>query len=232
MIVQVAPTQAGPFGAYAGSDPWADYECRASPPDVIACGDPRELGADYVYLLGLYLGDGCISKAPRAIWRLRIFQDARYAELTDECARAIHSVLGRDPGRIRQQGCVEIYSNWKHWTCLFPQHGAGRKHLRDMSLLAWQESLVGAYPRDLLRGLIHSDGCRVINRIRKPTIDGFKEYQYVRYFFSNASRDILALFSRTCAQIGVDCRPTRERLISVARRESVQLLDEFIGPKR
>lgn len=36
------------------SDPWADYECVAAPPDVVLCGDPRYLGASYVYLLALY----------------------------------------------------------------------------------------------------------------------------------------------------------------------------------
>lgn len=70
-----------------------------------------------------------------------IFQDARYEGLIDECARTVRSIVGRDPGRISMQGCIEIYSNWKHWTCLFPQHGPGRKHGRDMSLLVWQQIL-------------------------------------------------------------------------------------------
>lgn len=212
-------------------DYWADYECQATPPDVTACADPGELEAAYVYLLGLYLGDGCISRAPRDVWRLRIFQDARYVGLIDECADAIRTVGVREPGQIRRQGCTEIYSNWKHWTCLFPQHGPGRKHRRDMSLRVWQERLVVANPRDLLRGLVHSDGSRSINRVRRETLEGVKEYRYVRYFFTNASEDIRALFSRTCGLVGVDCRRMTERDISVARRRSVRLLDEFIGPK-
>ncbi len=39
-------------------------ECRALPPDPIACVDDRGLGPAYVYLLGLYLGDGVISRIP------------------------------------------------------------------------------------------------------------------------------------------------------------------------
>ncbi len=31
-----------------GTDPWADYECLALPPDVTACANPAELGAEYV----------------------------------------------------------------------------------------------------------------------------------------------------------------------------------------
>ena len=33
-------------------------------------------GAAYAYLLGLYLGDGCISAYPRGVWKLRITLDA------------------------------------------------------------------------------------------------------------------------------------------------------------
>lgn len=216
---------------YEYQDLWADYECRASPPDVTACGNPWELGEAYVYLLGLYLGDGCLSAAPRAVWRLRIFQDARYTGLIEDCVRVILSVSDRRAGLMRQEGCVEIYSNWKHWICLFPQHDVGPKHGRDMSLHAWQARLVAAHPRELLKGLIDSDGSRSINRVRRPLLEGVKEYRYVRYFFTNASPEIRALFTSTCALVGVDCRRMSERDISVARRESVLLLDQFIGPK-
>jgi len=185
----------------------------------------------YVYLLGLYLGDGCISRS-RAVWRLRIFQDQRYVALIEECADAISAISGNVSGRAQKTGCVEIYGSWKHWPCLFPQHGAGPKHLRPIRLARWQERLVDAHPRELLRGLIHSDGCRAINRVKRQTLAGVKEYQYIRYFFTNASADIRALFVDTCRPTGVEWRPTTERVISVARRDSVALLDSFIGPKR
>lgn len=214
-----------------GPDPWADVECRAVPADVIACANPQDLGSAYVYLLGLYLGDGCVSRAPRNVWRLRIFQDERYPGILNTAASAIQALTGRAPGRIHQQGCFEIYSNWKHWTCLLPQHGAGKKHNRKIALRDWQQQLVEAHPRAFLRGLIHSDGCRVVNRVRRPTLHGLKEYEYTRYFFTNASPDIRAMFADACALIGVDCRRTTERNLSVARLDSVRNLDEFIGPK-
>ena len=221
-----------PEEALSGIDPWADFECRAVPPDPSRCANPLELGRDYVYLLGLYLGDGCLSKAPKGVWRLRIFQDQRYTELVQTGSRTIKAVVGRPAGRIQTDGCVEVYSFWKHWICLFPQHGPGRKHSRSMALRGWQELLVRLHPRDLLRGLIHSDGARCINRIRRSTRDGERTYEYVRYFFSNHSPDILRLFTDTCAVIGVDTRPDGPYAISVARRKSVALLDSFIGPKR
>lgn len=120
----------------------------------------------------------------------------------------------------------------EHWPCVFPQHGPGRKHERSIRLEQWQARLVQAHPRELVRGLIHSDGCRATNRVYRPTLNGMKEYRYTRYFFSNASVDIRRLFVQACQAIGVESRPTTERNISVARRDSVELLDRFIGPKR
>ena len=46
-----------------------------------ACGGVHDLGrlsAPYVYLLGMYLGDGCLSAHPRGVFKLRISLDARY----------------------------------------------------------------------------------------------------------------------------------------------------------
>jgi hypothetical protein len=71
----------------------------------------------------------------------------------------------------------------------------------------------------------------VVNRIRHGREYGVLRYEYTRYFFSNASSDIRELFMKACVSIGVDCRPTTERNVSVARRKSVLILDSFIGPK-
>ena len=111
------------------------------------------------------------------------------------------------------------------------KHGPGPKHLRSIVLAPWQRDLVRAYPASFLTGLVHSDGCRAMNRVRRPTLGGIKEYAYPRYFFSNASTEIRAMFAESCAQIGITCRTTTERNLSVARRDDVALLDTFIGPK-
>lgn len=71
-----------------------------------------------------------------------------------------------------------------------------------------------------------------MNRVHRPLKGGIREYAYPRYFFSNRSRDILRLFTETCASIGVDTRPDGPYMVSVARRDSVAALDSFIGPKR
>jgi hypothetical protein len=191
----------------------------------VACVDQRGLSVSYAYLLGIYLGDGCLTPFHRGVWKLRIFMDARYTGIVESCKIAINEVAARTAGQSRREGCVEIYSYWKHWLCLFPQHGAGEKHLRPIRLEHWQTRLIEEHPKAFIRGLIHSDGCRAINRVKQ------RRYEYPRYFFTNHSADIRALFKWACGLIGVESRPNNQYNISVARRRSVEILDGFIGPK-
>jgi hypothetical protein len=136
---------------------------------------------------------------------------------------SISDVAARTAGSIVRPGCVEVYSDWKHWSCVFPQHGAGPKHQRRIALEPWQIQLVKRHPGPFLAGLIHSDGCRFINRV--------KGYSYPRYMFSNESEDIRGLFAWACSLEGVASRPAGRRNISVARREAVAVMDRLVGPK-
>ena len=61
--------------------------------------------------------------------------------------------------------------------------------------------------------------------------DGDRWYEYPRYLFGNESADILRLCGETLDQLGVAWRFSRRNAISVARREAVARLDEFVGPK-
>ena len=128
-------------------------------------------------------------------------------------------------------GCVAIGASWKHWIHLFPQHGPGLKWLRRIVLEPWQRALVDAYPAQLLRGLVHSDGCRSLNTVRRRWSGGQAEYAYPRYFFSNASDDIRSIFTGLCDTLGVGWTQTNARNIAVSRRADVVFLDRFIGPK-
>jgi hypothetical protein len=148
---------------------------RRGPPRRRSCGccdghDPPLLnGSAYAYLLGIYLGDGCISSCPRGVWRLRITLDAVYPEIVAECVRAVEAVAsGRACVYRRPRSRVSEVSNyWKHWPCLIPQHGPGRKHTRPIILADWQQRIVSTHPEQFLRGLIHSDGTRIIATERK-----------------------------------------------------------------
>ena len=95
----------------------------------------------------------------------------------------------------------------------------------------WQQAIVDAHPGPLLRGLFHSDGCRVTNWTVRPLKNGPKRYEYPRYFFSNESTDILALCTATLDAIGVHWTAPRRNVVSVARHDDVACLDVIVGPK-
>ena len=194
-----------------------------SPPDVVGVDDPVTL-VDLRLPVGIYLGDGCLTKAPKGVWRLRIFQDQRYVSLIRQCAGAILSSRSVEAGTVRRLGCVEIYSNWKHWLCLFPQHGPGPKHRRRFvcrtgssarpTLCRWTRCAVLSSPTAAARSTGSADrpwtGSRNTNTSATT---------------SPMPRRISGMFADACDLVGVEHRVMTERVISVARRSSVEILD-------
>ena len=190
----------------------------------------RQLPPSYAYLLGLYLGDGNITQHPRGVFRLRVTLDERYPLIVGGCQGSMAEVMPASRASIqfrRDGACVEVYSFSKHWPCFLPQHGPGPKHGRRIALTDWQREICDRHPEPLLRGLIHSDGCRSINRIKGRG----KVYAYPRYEFTNHSADIRRIFTDYLDALGIAWRPMTWRTISVARRDAVAKLDTFIGPK-
>jgi hypothetical protein len=185
----------------------------------------------YAYLLGQYLGDGSIATHRRAVYRLVIACCDLYPDIIERCTAAMMAVLPNSVSYKSGRGCVSVSSYSKHWPCLFPQHGAGKKHGRPIRLVAWQAKIVAGHTEPFLRGLFESDGCRIINRVRHTRHGVTKTYEYPRYFFSNESQDILQICGDALDLINVEWRFNRPNSISVARRASVAKLDEFIGPK-
>lgn len=183
----------------------------------------------YAYLLGVYLGDGYLATHARGVHRLRISLDRRYPGIIEDCVTAISRLMpGASVARQQRSGrwgeWVEVGAYSKSWPCLFPQHGPGKKHEREIELWDWQVRLVKQAPESFLRGLVHSDGCRFENSGR----DGWRA---PRYSFSNLSEDIRILFCWGCELL--DLRWTESRhTIYVSRKADVARMDEFIGPKR
>jgi hypothetical protein len=165
------------------------------------------------------------------VYRLEIFCCRAYPGIIDECEAAMRAVLPNNRVSRRPRPgifAVGLYS--KHLPCLFPQHGPGTKHTRPIVLAPWQwRSAIDQHPQWFLRGLIHSDGCRGTNTVHNRS---GKQYSYPRYQFSNRSTDIRELFCEACDRVGAEWRHMNRWTISVARRDSVALLDSFIGPKR
>ncbi len=183
-----------------------------------------DLSPVYVYLLGLYLGDGCIASHPRGVYRLRIVLDLKYPGIIKAAAdamRAMHD--GKALVQRRPEKCVEVSSYWKHWPCLFPQHAPGRKHERRIVLTDWQQIVVRSSDQ-LLRGLIHSDGHRFINT-------GRNNWSCPRYGFTQVSTDIQGIFCNACDLLNLHWTKSGNQTIYVSRKADVERMDTFIGPK-
>ena len=190
---------------------------------------------DYSYLLGLYLGDGCVNVSPRAFATIVITLDSSYPGIVEQAMTAAAACFPETPAHCfsRSGGSVAAVQ-WNHPALpfAFPQHGAGLKHLRPIALEPWQREITTAFPRELLRGLIHSDGCRTTNRFKTKLPSGrVAAYEYPRYFFSNLSDDIRRIFCEHCELLGTHWTQSNPRNISISHRRSVALMDEFIGPK-
>ena len=189
----------------------------------------------YAYLLGLYLGDGCVSPVgdpAKRVWALRIFCADAYPGLKHECVEAVRAIRPDNKVRLLQlSGCTEVNSHSRHWPCVLPQHGPGRKHTRAIVLEAWQQEIVAEFTKEFIRGLVHSDGSRSTNRVRRRLRDGKRWYEYPRYFFTNESADIMGLFTDALERLGIEWRRSNRNNISIAKRDSVARLDAFVGPK-
>jgi hypothetical protein len=197
--------------------------CGSPPHDYSALDEQN-----YLYALGVYLGDGVIFHNSRTT-SLRIACDPKYPGLIEEMADAIGELRGRPAhvGLVATSNCVVITSYWKSWPCLFPQHGPGKKHSRPIMLEPWQREILERDPRWFIRGLIQTDGWRGLNKVH---VKG-RDYAYPRYQFSNRSDDIRQLFTDACDLLDVEWRPWGRWHISIAKRDSVAKLDAFVGLK-
>lgn len=215
-----------------------NWRVAATPPEFILRSERVASwtvvdGASYSYLLGAYLGDGtvCVQKG---IW-LQIVNDRRYPGVTAEILSAMGVIFPGRPPRKHPSSCGEsdvLCVSHPAVLRAFPQHGPGRKHLRPIILADWQLELTHTHPGALVRGLIHSDGCRVLNRFKTKLPSGrVAEYEYIRYFFSNHSADIRQIFRDHCALLGIRVTQSNHRNLTVSHRNSVGILEKIVGPK-
>jgi hypothetical protein len=197
---------------------------EASAVNRICVGNPV-LQRAYVYLLGLYLGDGYISLSKgHRVYRLRIALDKQYPNIIDACVGSIKILLPENRvDLVSGQGFYDVSCYYKFWPALFPQHGKGMKHERTIALESWQQKLVDAYPLEIFRGLYHSDGSRSANVV--------KGKNYPRYIFANESPGIRAIFCKACDALNLHWTIANRRNVCVSRREDVARLDDLIGPK-
>lgn len=194
------------------------------PPEVAGEAQRRA----YAYLLGQYLGDGCISEQRRQVFRMRVTCAAAWPLIIDLVGQSMKILLPLNAvGHLMREGCIEVGMSSKRWPALFPQHAGGKKHLRPLSLATWQEAIaLDEHPELFVCGLLHSDGCRSINKV---TVRG-QEYAYPRYFFSNRSEDIHALYAEALSRLSITSTRSWWNQ-SVAKRKDVAALDAIGASK-
>ncbi|NYE38761.1 hypothetical protein F4692_003912 [Nocardioides cavernae] len=166
------------------------------------------------------------------MFNLHVYNDQRYTGLNAHVSELMALVKpGGRPHTRLVPGAVITTVSWKHWPCLFPQHGPGRKHERPILLEPWQQEVVEVFPGDFLRGLFHSDGARVHNWATRDVRGERRRYDYPRWQFVNASEDILGLCTWALDLVDVPWRRSGPRVVSVSRRDAVSRLDDLVGPK-
>ncbi|WP_320776281.1 helix-turn-helix domain-containing protein [Streptomyces sp. CRN 30] len=225
----------GTVGWWRSEDRRAHGETYEQRTDCPRCTGREFDQVAYAYLLGLYLGDGHITSKPRQ-HHLSITCNATQPGLIGAAEEAMHLVMPRSSVKSRPRtGCVEVKSYTRHWVCMFPQHAPGKKHERHIALEPWQQAIVDAHSWEFVRGLIHSDGCRITNWTTRLVGGVRKRYEYPRYLFTNVSDDIRGLCTGTLDRLGVEwthcTRHGNPYNISVARKASVALMDLRVGPK-
>jgi hypothetical protein len=109
-----------------------------------------------------------------------------------------------------------------------PQHGSG-PDMRRIVLLDWQSQLVASHVEPFIRGLIHSDGTRIVATERK----GNHVRQAARYAFRNRSEDILRIFgTRVLAQVFIARAPARRESPSTAKPRSLVSMSSLVEELR
>lgn len=195
----------------------------------------------YSYLLGFYLGDGCLQHNIRKNCRsytLLISNQADFTRMNKEIESALIDIFPNKTIKFykrKKSNCINIKLTAVNLHFLFP-HGIGKKHTREIELTSWQDDLLKKYPKEFIKGLIESDGCRFAPRKKQcPT--------YIIYQFTNCSLDIHKFLQKASTQIGLNFtfrltksknKPSHYALkywTCFNDRKSFKILDDFIGPK-
>jgi len=196
----------------------------------------EEQKQSYSYILGFYLGDGCLGHTKKSS-RSKTFMITNQASFLNMNKLITDSLQTIFPNKKvkhyyrKNSDCVNIMVNAISLEELFP-HGKGTKHTRKIELKEWQEEICKQYPKELIKGLIESDGCRF-----KPV----KKYDYIVYQFTNASKDIHSILQKFCDLLQIE-HTSRKRefknekratiyLTCFSKKESVEKLEGFIGKK-
>jgi len=172
----------------------------------------------------MYLGDGYISKGERT-YRLRIFLFSEHMEILEKCKQYLKVLFPNNKVSYNKQlksRCNTLYVYNNELPTIFPQHGKGNKHTREIKLECWQKEILNKFPEEFISGLLDSDGCSYY----QTNLNNVRYYQ-----FSNRSEDIKSLFIDYCVLLGIECTIDSDKILSIRRKEERTKLERFYLPK-
>jgi DNA-binding transcriptional regulator WhiA len=175
----------------------------------------------YSYILGLYLGDGCISESKMS-YKLRIAQDNKYPQLIEIIKEKLNSFFTNNVFVCNPKGCKQISIHDKNLPLYFPQHAAGKKHNRKIELVDYQRENLDY--KEFLKGLWVTDGSFY------KTARGYEAYN-----FTNKSTDIIALFEECLNNFGIKYRKRMKKnevwIVEITKKSEVVKMKEIVGMK-
>lgn len=183
--------------------------------------------SEYSYILGVYLGDGTISKIKRG-YKLRIFLDSKYYNIVEESVKNLKLLFPNNKVNVHKELCnmyiITLYSNLL--PKLFPQFGKGLKHKRNIILDKFQLENIDNI--QLIKGLFHSDGSLYKAKIRI--------YEKFFYNFTNMSKDIIDIYCKALNNIGIYYNLNQKKKnnvyqVNVYKKEYFTKLYFLIGAK-
>lgn len=188
----------------------------------------------YAYILGIYLGDGCITlqDEKKKIYRLRITCDAKYPNIINQISDSLKLIMPANKiGFIKRyyQGhlsCIDISCYSKLWSDIFSFYRVGRKHTYSIELENWHKEVIKSCTKDFWIGLYQSDGSRFYN----------KQSKQIEYNFTQKSTDITNLFCWACDILNIGygaywCPSRAAYTVSIVKSMDVANIEKFAKPK-
>lgn len=184
----------------------------------------------YSFVLGMYLGDGCIHAISRSM-QFTLSLDKKYNELNEYVIAVCDLLFNRkasiydrsvDRGQKTISNCINVKYCNKLLGILFPQHGVGKKHTRIIELSEWQLSFVNDIY--LCQGLFFSDGCYYFDKANSKWM----------YSFTNKSSGIVEILRWSLDRLGIrsNIRDKGDsQILTVKHRSDVSRLHDMIGDK-
>jgi len=189
---------------------------------------------EYSYFLGIFLGDGCLSKlAYKNLYRLRIALDVKYPNIIQKVKNCVSIIMPNNAVSLvdisyrGKPSCINVSCYSKQWLQFLPFYQSGHKWKYKIELSDWQKQIVENYPKDFWLGLFHSDGSRYLHT-------NSSNYYYN---FSQKSQDITNLFMWCSDLLGIKygitkyIHPYGSNKIQIYNRKSIIFLDSFAGAK-